>query len=268
MSALRERGARPLILPLIDFEQAEQAGPLDAALEALASGHFDWLVVSSATTVRALKARASALGLELAKLVPAATRVAAIGTETGQVLRSEGLPVDLVPEREHSAAGLAAEWPDGPAQVLLPQADIADSVLRDLIAAKGAEVAAVVAYHTVDYPARADRRLDSLPEAAASVVLSSGPKPEGASAPTLLPDEAVRLLRSGDIDAVVAASPSAARRIATMLGPLGTCRFIAIGRSTAAAARAQGLTVDATAKEPTPDGIVAALSALFATEGT
>lgn len=261
---MEERGARPLVLPLIDFERAEQAAPLDAALKALSTGRFDWLVISSATTVRALKGWSSARGLGLEQLVPAATRVAAIGAETAQVLGGEGLTVDLVPEHEQSAAGLAAAWPVGTAQVLLPQADIADTGLRDLISAKGAEVATVVAYHTVDYPARPDRSLDSPSDSIASAATSA--KPEAAY--TLLPDEAVRLVHSGDIDAVVAASPSAARRIAGILAPLGSCRLVVIGRSTAAAAQELGLTVDATAKEPTPDGIVAALSELFASEGT
>ncbi|WP_043436225.1 uroporphyrinogen-III synthase, partial [Arthrobacter sp. I3] len=56
-----------------------------------------------------------------------------------------------------------------------------------------------------------------------------------------------------------AASPSAARRIHTDLGPLGTCRFVAIGRSTAAEAASLGLSVDAVAEEPTASGLVAAV---------
>lgn len=70
-----------------------------------------------------------------------------------------------------------------------------------------------------------------------------------------------RDLDARTIDAVLAASPSAARRIASTLLPLGHCRAIAIGRPTAEEAAALGLPA------PTPDGIVAALAAVFANEG-
>ncbi len=66
----------------------------------------------------------------------------------------------------------------------------------------------------------------------------------------------------------MAASPSAARRIARLFPALGTCRLVAIGRPTAAEASRIGLAVAVTAKEPTPpDGIVAALESIFANEG-
>ena len=53
--------------------------------------------------------------------------------------------------------------------------------------------------------------------------------------------------------------PSAARRIHGDLAPLGGCRFVAIGRSTAAEAESLGLTVSAVAEEPTASGLVAAV---------
>ena len=64
---------------------------------------------------------------------------------------------------------------------------------------------------------------------------------------------------AGRLHAVVAASPSAARRIHAGLAPLGSCRFVAIGRSTAGEAGALGLTVAATAEKPTASGLVAAV---------
>jgi uroporphyrinogen-III synthase len=84
---------------------------------------------------------------------------------------------------------------------------------------------------------------------------------------TVSPEETRVALDAGTVDAVVAASPSAARRIAQVLPALGSCRFIAIGRPTAAEASRLGLAVAATAKVPTPDGIVAALETVFANEG-
>jgi uroporphyrinogen-III synthase len=76
---------------------------------------------------------------------------------------------------------------------------------------------------------------------------------------TLTPAEAKAAITDGRIAAVVAASPSAARRISAALSPLGVCRFVAIGKATAAAAETLGLTVAATAREATPEELVAAV---------
>lgn len=262
VSALREAGAEPLLLPLIDFERARDQHSLEVALDALRAGAYGWLVVSSITTVRALKEKAAERRLELRELIPDSVRVATIGPSSRRVLESEGVPVDLAPEDVQSAAGLVSLWPTGPASVLLPQADIADAVLAAGIEAKGAVVQAVTAYHTVDYPAAPELRLT------AALVAANGWQSGGASAaPELTPAAAKAELSNGRLHAVVAASPSAARRIHASLAPLKDCRLIAIGRSTAAEAAALGLPVAATAKEPTPAGIVAALRTVFATEG-
>ncbi|MCI0143717.1 uroporphyrinogen-III synthase [Arthrobacter bambusae] len=262
VSALREAGAEPLLLPLIDFERARDQHSLEVALDALRAGAYGWLVVSSITTVRALKEKAAERRLELKELIPDFVRIATIGPSSRRVLEAEGLPVDLAPEDVQSAAGLVSVWPTGPANVLLPQADIADATLAEGIEAKGAAVQAVTAYHTVAYPAAPERRL-----IAALVAANGWHTGSGSGAPELTPDDAKAELSGGRLHAVVAASPSAARRIHASLAPLRDCRFIAIGRSTAAEAAALGIPVAATAKEPTPAGIVAALRTVFDTEG-
>ncbi|WP_258229333.1 uroporphyrinogen-III synthase [Arthrobacter sp. HMWF013] len=260
-SLLGSLGAEPLVLPLIDFERAADQPGLDDALDALAAGAFDWLVVSSITTVRMLVEKAAERGTTPAALVPAGTRVATIGPSSRQTLEAVGIPVALAPVDIQSAEGLVDLWTAAPESVLLPQADIAATALRDGLAAKGAAVTAVVAYHTVDFPARPELRLAAEPAPAVGGAVHEAPR-------ELSPSQARRELDGGAIDAVVAASPSAARRIAATLLPLGSCRFIAIGRPTAAEAAALGIPVAATAKVPTPDGIVAALGSVFANEGT
>ncbi|MDR6989055.1 uroporphyrinogen-III synthase [Paenarthrobacter nitroguajacolicus] len=257
---LHSLGAAPLVLPLIDFERARDQDSLDSALDRLAAGGFDWLVISSITSARVLLEKAAERGTTPAGLVPPATRVAAIGPSSQQVLEAVGLSVHRAPSDRQSAEGLVELWDAGAAQVLLPEADIAAPGLREGLASKGAKVTSVVAYHTVDYPAREEVRLKA--ELPPAVVLS-----DDGLTPTLSPDEARSGIGAGTVDAVVAASPSAARRIAQTLLPLGRCRLIAIGRPTAAEASRLGLTVAATANEPTPDGIVAALESVFAYEG-
>ncbi|VXB01885.1 Uroporphyrinogen-III methyltransferase [Arthrobacter sp. 9V] len=257
---LSNLGAEPLVLPLIDFEQAGDQAPLEEALGRLKAGAFDWLVISSITTVRVLLEKAAQRGMALADLVPSETKVATIGPSSREVLESVGLTVSLAPTDVQSAEGLLAAWKAAPERVFLPQADIAAPGLRGGLAAKGADVTTVVAYRTVDYPARAELRLTT--ELPSDVVISVADAPK-----TLSPEQARAALDAGTVDAVVAASPSAARRIAATLQPLGRCRLIAIGRPTAAEASRLGLTVAATAKVPTPDGIVAALQTVFANEG-
>jgi uroporphyrinogen-III synthase len=265
-SLLSSLGAEPLVLPLIDFERAADQHALNAGLDELAAGAYDWLVISSITTVQMLAAKAAERGTTPDRLIPAVTRVATIGTSSQRTLEALGIEVALAPMEQQSAEGLLALWEPAPARVFLPQADIAAAALRDGLAAKGADVTAVVAYHTVDFPARAELRLDAdLPPA---VGASGAAAATGTAEPPALSPERIRdALDAGTIDAVVAASPSAARRIAETLLPLGHCRFVAIGRPTAAEATALGIPVAATAQVPTPDGIVAALAAVFATEG-
>ncbi|MEV7604604.1 uroporphyrinogen-III synthase [Paenarthrobacter sp. NPDC089322] len=266
-SLLTNLGAEPLVLPLIDFERAEDQGALDSALDRLAAGYFHWLVVSSITTVRVLLEKAAERGITPDKLLAPGTRVATIGPSSRRVLEAIGLDVSLAPSDLQSAEGLVALWEPAAEEsgcadlrVLLPQADIAAPALREGLAAKGMDVTSVTAYHTVDYPARQERRLTA--ELPAAVVVS-----DQRPAPELTPEEARTAIDAGTLDAVVAASPSAARRIAETLIPLAGCRFVAIGRPTAAEASRLGLTVAAIAKEPTPDGIAAALQTVFANEG-
>jgi len=252
VQALARAGATPVLLPLIDFERAPDQHALDVACDALAAGAFDWLVVSSATTVHVLMEKAAERGLELGRLVPQATRIGAIGPATRRILESQGLAVELTPAREQSAAGFLEAW-TGRGRVLLPQADIAAATLADGLAHRGSDVAAVTAYRTVDFPAAAERRLAVQPEDA-----GAGAGQATASYTLLTPEAAAAEIDGGQISAVVAASPSAVRRLAA-LSPLAGCRLVAIGRSTAEQAAALDLPVAAVAEEPTPEGLVAAV---------
>jgi uroporphyrinogen-III synthase len=80
----------------------------------------------------------------------------------------------------------------------------------------------------------------------------------------LTPATAAAELAAGRIDAVIAASPSAARRLHKLFA-LGGCRFVAIGRPTADQASALGMPVAAIAAQPTPAGLVEAVAAALQT---
>lgn len=253
VAALEEAGAEALLLPLIDFERAGDQHSLDVACDALGAGAFEWLIISSATTVHVLAAKATEQGLTLRQWIPAATRIAAIGPACRRLLEAAGLPVDLMPRDEQSALGLLKVWPPGTGKVLLPQADIAPARLAEGLTAAGSAVTVVTAYRTVDYPAAAERRL-SIPPG------DAGPGRGTPSYSLLAPNAAADEIAAGRIQAVVAASPSAVRRIHA-LPPLHGCRLVVIGRSTAEQAAALGLPVAAIAGEPTPQGLVAAVRA-------
>lgn len=259
VEALRKVGADPLLLPLIDFELARDQHSLDVAFDALGAGAYTWLVVSSVTTVQALEAKAAERGTTLSSWLPGSLLVATIGPATRSFLESRGVAVDLAPTGQKSGAGLIDIWPEHQGSVLLPQADIADPRLRRGLEARGAFVQAVTAYRTVDYPADPGRSLAACqPATPQGHNAAAGPHRDQAAA-VLTPDQAKTEIGAGRLAAVVAASPSAARRIHEDLAPLGGCRFVAIGRSTAAEAESLGLTVAAVAEEPTASGLVAAV---------
>ncbi|MFC8304412.1 uroporphyrinogen-III synthase [Specibacter sp. NPDC057265] len=257
--ALAAAGAEPVLLPVIDFEVAD-SNALGAAMERLAAGECNWLVFSSITTVRALKQWCGGAGTTLAALIPAATRVATIGPTSVAALAAEGITAQLAPVRQQSAAGLVELWPEAPGtdasvgkKVLLPQSDLAADTLVMGLRAKGWLPEAVTAYHTVDYPARPELRL--------TATLNQAAPNGGASHEQLTPEQAKAELAAGALHAVVLASGSAARRVAALFAPLPPdCLVIAIGGPTHAEAQRLGLRVAATAEQPTPAGIVAALA--------
>ena len=265
VTALRRVGAEPVLLPLIDFEQASDQHSLDVAFDALGAGAYTWLVISSVTTVQALEAKAAERGASLSSWLPGSILVATIGPATRGFLESRGISGDLSPTGQQSGTGLLDIWPANQGSVLLPQADIADPRLRKGLEARGASVQAVTAYNTVDYPADPRRALPAFPPGSAptspqSLPQGTGPAGQDAPPPTVLTvAEAKAEIGAGRLHAVVAASPSAARRIHADLAPLGNCRFVAIGRSTAAEAASLGLGVAAVAQEPTASGLVAAV---------
>ncbi len=142
---LRERGAEPLLYPCIAIEPPEDTSELDAALRQLVAGQFDWLVLTSANTVEALRQRTTALGIMLKNV-----STAVVGPATAQAAaRVLGVTVKALPD-EYVAEALATTLKPTPGmRILLPQADIARTTLCDHLTAMGTKVTAVTSYHTV-----------------------------------------------------------------------------------------------------------------------
>jgi uroporphyrinogen III methyltransferase/synthase len=226
---LRARGAEPLEVPTIEIRAVADTAELDRAVEELAAGRFDWVVLTSVNGVAAVRARVEALGH--GPVAVTAAKVAAVGPATEAALRDWGVVPDLVPEAATTASlGQAFPTPPGASgPVLLARADLANPELGAVLRAKGWETTEVVAYHTV---------------------------PVGTLDPA-----ARRRLDHGEVDWVAFTASSTVEGFLRGYGgpPPPGVRVAAIGPVTADTARSAGIRVATTAAEHTIPGLVAAI---------
>lgn len=218
---LREYGGIPVIAPMINFASSEDPAALANALSELEDGQFDWLVLTSTTTVDVLVSQGTR--------IPDSTRVAAVGETTAAALGFAGYRVDFVPSSDNSARGLVREWPASEirGRVLVPQSDVAEPTLVAGLSKLGFTAEFVTAYRTIGVP---------------------------------VPAEVAADVASGRIGALLITSGSVARQVAAQLTPLpeGTV-IVCIGPRTAFDTRAAGLPVHAIAEERTSESLIDAL---------
>jgi uroporphyrinogen-III synthase len=147
--------------------------------------------------------------------------VAAIGQSTARAI---GHDVDLISCRAN-AASLVEDFPTGEGRVVVVQGARADTTLVDGLTAKGWRVTRCNVYETVDTEPSADD-----------------------------------LAHAASADAIVFASGSAAENWSRLVGVGFTGVVVVIGPVTKTAAESAGLRVDATAAEPSVEGLVAVLA--------
>lgn len=222
-ATLRRQGATPVIAPLINFAPSTDQATLETALTDLAAGAFDWVTVTSATTVDVLYAYRA--------VIPSGTKVAAVGETTAAALSAVGYRVDLVPDDDNSAAGMAAQLiglePE-PRRILTLRSEIAKPVLTRRLTEAGHDVHSVVAYRTVGVP---------------------------------VTDRIAADVRSGRINAILVTSGSVAEQVHLQFPDIPDATVIAaIGPRTAKDARRAGLDVSVVAEEQTVDGLIEAVS--------
>ncbi len=219
---LRSFGAVPVIAPMINFSSTENVSELTDALGRLQDGHYDWIVITSATTVDVMVSQRV--------VIPASTRIAAVGETTATALVLAGYrAADFVPERDNSARGLLREWPrgEGHGTVLILQSDIAEPTLVAGLGERGLQVESIAAYRTVGV----------------------------AVAPSVAAEVA-----SGSIRAILITSGSVARQVQAQLAPLPAETVVAcIGPRTAFDARAAGIAVHLIAESRSTTSLVEAL---------
>jgi uroporphyrinogen-III synthase/uroporphyrinogen III methyltransferase/synthase len=135
---LRALGAEPVEVPVLEIQPPADHAPLDRALRELDT--YDWLILTSANTVRAI-----AWSNLLDKI--SGLKVAAVGEATAAAARQGGLPVAVVPQT-YVAEALIDCLADQVAgkRILLARAEIARDVIPDALRAAGATVDVVDAY--------------------------------------------------------------------------------------------------------------------------
>jgi len=141
---LKEKGAQVLYLPLIDIMPVQDVKLPDAAEQ------FDWLIFTSANVVNNFQGALQRHGREIMDY--ARSKIAAIGSATAAVVNSYGLQVDCMPER-HVAGALAdalmqqEKNPKGK-RVLLPQGNLAQPAMAEILEKHGMHVSPLVVYET------------------------------------------------------------------------------------------------------------------------
>ena len=144
--ALRDLGAEPVEVPVLEICPPENFAPLDAALGNL--DQYDWLIFTSANAVRSVAGRAQEQGITL--LPAKGQRVAAVGRATAAAIEQIGLNVELVPDSYVAESLVAALAPQiAGMRVLLARAAIARDVIPDALRAAGALIDVVDAYRNV-----------------------------------------------------------------------------------------------------------------------
>ena len=214
-------GAQAVVAPVVNFAAAEDDNALQQQLIRLRAGDFDWVVLTSATTVDVLQHEKVE--------IPEHTRVAAIGETTAQALSFANIRVDFVPATDNSPRGFLHTLPDGflESSVFVPHSETSEPILAAGFAERGVRATFVSAYRTIGLA---------------------------------IDEDVIQRVQSGDITAILVSSGSVARQLAQQLSPIpDSTAIICIGPRTAYDAREAGLVVSHTAAERSNEALVDAL---------
>jgi uroporphyrinogen-III synthase len=146
--ALRDRGAEPILLPVVRIEPPLDFHQLDDALSELQQNKFEWIIFGSQNAVHAVMDRATTIGLNLSRVI-SSLQVAAVGKATAAAAEDAGFRVTHV--GKGTGADLIAELTPGmhAKHVFLPRSDRAGAAHFAQLHLAGAHVREVVAYRTV-----------------------------------------------------------------------------------------------------------------------
>jgi len=155
---LRELGAHVIEVPTIEIEPPRSYVPLDHALRRI--DQYDWLILTSVNGVDALFERLKKLKLSKARLKH--LQVAAIGPATQKAIESQGLKVQVTPEKYVAESVVEAlRGKTEGKRILLVRARIARDVLPNELKKSAAVVDVIEAYET-KVPAGARQKLEKI----------------------------------------------------------------------------------------------------------
>lgn len=152
-AAVRERGAAPLVLPMIEIAPAPDQARLERAVSELSS--YDWVLLTSSNGVERLRLELERSGRDARAFGGALVGV--VGPKTGEALERLGIRPDVVAQ-EFVGEGLAAAVlaRGVPRRALVLRAQVARDVLPDALRAQGTQVDVVAAYQTRSLTASGD----------------------------------------------------------------------------------------------------------------
>ena len=213
-------------------ETTVQAEPIDPRPGDEAVGRleaFDWLVVTSARGVAALRQRLAVRGL---RGLPAELRVAAVGPATARALSEAGMRVELVAVEANSDGLVAAFGPRLTAgtRVVVVRPEGAPGVLPSALRAAGAIVDEASLYRTIASPA-APALADAAIAGAFAAVVFTAPS---------------------SVDLWLAAAGSRREALVSVLQRVAR---VAIGPTTSARLRSLGLPARVVADAPSEDAV-------------
>lgn len=230
-SAIRERGAAAVILPMIEIVPPPDTAAFARAVSGL--GRYDWVLFTSGNAVDQLRLELERSGRDARAF--GAAKVGAVGSKTATALAKLGIKADVVAQ-EFVGEGLAGAVLErgAPGRVLLLRALVARDALPDALRARGADVTVVAAYET-------------------KPLTSSGA-------------ELRERIENGTADAILFTSGSTVSSTLDALGPDGKqllerIRIGSIGPMTSRALAAQGLKPTVEATVYMVDGLLDALEA-------
>jgi uroporphyrinogen III methyltransferase/synthase len=223
---LFERGAIPVVLPLVSFAEPQDFAPLDAAIAGIEQ--FDWMILTSSQAVRALVKRGEDLKVGLIRS-KRKLRIACVGPVSAAAARQAGLSVEYVAET-HTGAALAEELGKRlqGTKVFLPRSDRGNPDLPLTLKRHGAEVTEVIAYRTVRPDAVDEEKLRQIADGAGDAVLFFSPSAVQYFG-EMFGSEQLRVLQ--DKLAITAVGPVTAKA----LRDAGVQRIVLAGDTTAAA---------------------------------
>ena len=173
VQALLEKGAVPVLFPMVAFGTPDDPSLLDDAIREI--GRYDWIFLTSQNALRALQERSHFLELNLAQAA-ASVHVAAVGPATAEAAEHAGLTITHVATK-HQGVALAEELAEQlkGKRVLLPRSDRANPELVKTLQRLGAQVKEIVAYKTLRPDTNDLARAEAMVRGGADAVLFFSP---------------------------------------------------------------------------------------------